>query len=88
MATYESSVKAFNRWRAKSGESLESVANAIGDPGWQIAKWSSGGRPTLSLRLKVRLSLHTSVPLERLLDADELSLARQIAELMGQDAAA
>ena len=75
-------------WRKARGLTLGELSDSIGDEGGQLQRWESGLRSTLPLRLKVALSAKTEIPLDLIVDSDELKLARQLLAVMARDAAA
>jgi len=75
-------------WRERRGVTLIDLSREIRDQGGQLQRWESGDRPTLPLKLKVRLSQHTGIPLVQLLGSDELEVAQRIFALMARDVAA
>ena len=73
-------------WRIRSGLAQDDLGIKIGDPGGQYQRWESGIRPTLPLRMKVKLSLISAIPLAQVVDPDELETAREIVVAMARDA--
>mgnify|MGYP003112622160 CR=1 FL=1 len=59
-----------------TGESIRSLDEAVGGGG-QVAKFAAGAR-SLPLPLAARLSEHTGIPIEKLLDSDQALEARAI----------
>lgn len=75
-------------WRERAGLTQTEVAAQIGDESGQFQRWESGNRPTLPLKMKVRLSFLSGVPLSDVVDLEELALARELVAIMARDAAA
>lgn len=82
MAKQSKGARVFNRWRKQQPEpvSIAAVAEAIGDAGGQLFKWSSGERK-LPLHLLVAVSRHTGIPIDDLADRDQRALLREAAAL-------
>ena len=84
----KSGARRIREWRERAGFTQAEVAAQINDESGQFQRWESGNRPTLPLRMKVRLSLLSGVPLAQVVDADELSVARELVAVLARDAAA
>jgi hypothetical protein len=75
-------------WSKKHGVPIRTLSQAIGDKGGQLYRWTCGDRQTLPLKLKVKISIETGIPLNSLLDRQQRQMAREIVKLMARDAAA
>ena len=75
-------------WREGAALTQAEVASQIGDESGQFQRWESGNRPTLPLKMKVRLSLLSGIPLADIVDLDELVVARELVAVMARDSAA
>jgi hypothetical protein len=69
------------------GLSTAEISRSIGDPGGQLGKWLEG-RPSLPLRLKVRISEVHGISIDKLCEPEEMDLARRLVTLLARDAAA
>lgn len=75
-------------WREGAALTQSEVASRIGDESGQFQRWESGNRPTLPLKMKVRLSILSGIPLADIVDLDELVVARELVAVMARDSAA
>ena len=88
MARKKTAAERVREWRLREDVTLTDLSKQIGDKGGQLQRWESGERPTLPLRLKVALSQRTGIPLNAIVDPDEMRLARDLVAVMTRDAAA
>lgn len=66
----------FNHWRSARKMSVPVIASEIGDPGGQIAKWASGARKQIPLRLLVAVSRYTGIPVAMLATPAQLDVVQ------------
>lgn len=75
----------FNLWRKLHGKTCPQVSEAIGDDGGQVAKWASGGRQTLPVRLVVAFCDWSGEPLESFATPEQVVEARKVAAIVARD---
>lgn len=76
------------KWREGEGLTQADLAARIGDESGQFQRWESGNRPTLPLKMRVRISLVSGIPISQLVDSEEAVLARELVAVLARDAAA
>lgn len=77
----------FNTWRVDQGLTCPAISGEIGDDGQQIAKWASGGRPSLPFHLVVALCRWSGEPLEDFATEEQVAQARKAGAVVARDLA-
>ncbi len=76
---------AVNSWRVENKVTVAQLAACIGDEGKQCAKWLSGHREQIPLRLVTAISHYTDIPVWEIATPEQSELMQRVVAVVARD---